>query len=660
MYGVSVESRTRALGALVALAFISLAGQARAQGFRIDRWDEKITLRPDAVLHVEERIAVTFTEAKRGIFRVIPVRYSTGRGTMRSIYLKGTKVFDDNGHPQTAVETREGNNIKVRVGDANVVLPAGTHKTYVIRYLVTNALNWFDEPKWVPSAEMYWNVTGNEWPVNVRDVNVELAFPKVSNPKDVRLKIFTGALGSRNSHLVTGATRSSSNHDTGTTVKLTTSSATITRKEPLPTGHGLTLVLNVPTTVVPKKAIVEEKQGNSTDYAGGGSFDYSTDYARYTSSDIFGPPATPVETAMGLAVPVAILILMGLAWFVFGRDPNPGPLVVQYDPPDDLGGPQCGAMIDEHVDERDFSAGFVSLAVKGYIRIKPLVEGLIFQSRSAEIEVLQPPGDDLSSFETTLLNRISAGGKKVSDLDLRENVAPFVPILTEKLYGELVGRNYYSDSPANSRASWTFFSIVLAVGLGVALYSQVPGSFPSLVVGVPVGIVIGYMISGAMPKRTKLGSQVLQKIKGFEEFIRRARSEELNWMTEKHPDQALFEKYLPHAVAFGLAKEWADAFKGVLQQVPDWYVADAVSGFDAVWFATELVQVSNSVSHFAMTPPRTESSSNSGGGFWSGGGFSSGSSGFSSGFSSGSSSHSGGGGGGYSGGGAGGGGGGSW
>jgi uncharacterized membrane protein YgcG len=98
-------------------------------------------------------------------------------------------------------------------------------------------------------------------------------------------------------------------------------------------------------------------------------------------------------------------------------------------------------------------------------------------------------------------------------------------------------------------------------------------------------------------------------------------------MSKKQPDQALFEAYLPHAIAFGLTREWADAFAGVLHAMPNWYVTPYGGGFDPRWFAYDLMNTSRALGTSASTPPRTSSSSGSwggGSGFSSGGGFSGG------------------------------------
>jgi len=651
----------KAVRCIVGTLLLSLVGIANAQGFRIDHWGEKIDLQQNAVIHVEERISVTFTDPKHGILRNIPVSYPTGHGTNRNISLDGLKVLDENNNPIEFREDDSGGQVKLRIGSANITLPAGTKKTYVIRYLVSNGINWMNEPTWVPSAELYWNVTGTDWPAEIRTCDVTITFPKVDNPPKVRLKVFTGPMGARRSQLIEGIAKDKIGEQTSTTSSLTNSTATISRNKTLPNGQGLTVVLNVPIKYIPKRKIVEERIGNSSDFAGGMSYDFTPYYPSQYNQPLF-QPLTAQAALAGYLLPVAVFVAMFLLWILFGRDPKSGPMVVQYDPPDNLGGPECGAMIDERVDSRDLTAGIISLAVKGYIRIHPEDELGVSGFRTAKIEVLKSYNKDLPTFERTLISLISAGGKMLDDMELRSNVAPYVQNLRDDLYGELVELGYYPQSPNGVRYGWTAFGFALALALAICCYVLYPASIVILFATLPISVGIAYWISGGMPRRTKKGNEVRDKVIGFQEFMKRARTSELDWMTTRHPDQALFEQYLPHAVAFGLAKEWADAFKGILQEMPNWYADTNAGTFDSIAFINDLNRVSSAVSYYISVPPRPVSTGNSfgsddsSGGFFSGGGFSSSSGGSGGGFSSGSSS----GGGGYSGGGAGGGGGGSW
>jgi len=64
-----------------------------------------------------------------------------------------------------------------------------------------------------------------------------------------------------------------------------------------------------------------------------------------------------------------------------------------------------------------------------------------------------------------------------------------------------------------------------------------------------------------MPARTPLGARTLERVLGFEEFIRRVESDRFKRMITG-PEQ--FEKSLPFAMAMSVEKKWAEAFVEIL------------------------------------------------------------------------------------------------
>jgi uncharacterized membrane protein len=187
-------------------------------------------------------------------------------------------------------------------------------------------------------------------------------------------------------------------------------------------------------------------------------------------------------------------------------------------------------------------------------------------------------------------------------------------------------RGYYLNNPNSVRAGWLVGGLlgVGALGLVTAWINPIGAVLPSVVGGVlGAGVVI--VFSMLMPKRTAIGARAQREVAGFEEFIKRARGNEFDWMSKKQPTMSLFEEYLPHAIAFGLAAEWAGAFEGILHELPSWYDAPYGGRFSPIWFANDIVSVGNSITTAATTPPRSSGSSGGnsgfGGGGFSGGGF---------------------------------------
>jgi Predicted membrane protein len=87
-----------------------------------------------------------------------------------------------------------------------------------------------------------------------------------------------------------------------------------------------------------------------------------------------------------------------------------------------------------------------------------------------------------------------------------------------------------------------------------------------------------------------------------------------------------FEKYLPFAMALGVEQNWAQAFAGIIQNPPSWYVSpNGYTGFNPIYFSNSMHSMSNDMHQTFTSAPRSSSSgsgfSGGGGGGFSGGGF---------------------------------------
>lgn len=575
---------------LFAFLLFGLALPAWAQGYVINNFFVDITLRADASMQVREQISVTFQERRRGIFRTIPVDLPTQWGTTRRVLLRVVSVTDDKGEPATTKITREGAYLKIRIGDPDVWLPSGTAKTYVITYEALGMINWFDEVSdWEPYAELYWNVTGNEWDTVIEKSSFRVRFPLVEGGRGLRLRVYAGPYGSTAQGTVVEP--STAFFDSiGVRMTLSADKASAQRDRPLYPGEGLTLVLNLPAQTIEPLSLVQR-------------------------AELFLLPN------LGFALPFITLVVMSCLWWFFGRDPYAGPTVVQYDPPDNLTGPEAGALIDERVDRRDLTAGVFSLAVKGYVEIhyNGKKKSGARKRRKLELVLTGKKEEGLTLFERKLLQKLREAKGSITEADLRSEVATYLGELKSALYQSLVERGYYRRSPQTVRTETLVIGGFAVVGLAVlsAFASPIGTLTPPIVGGVLSLAVVGFFARG-MPMRTPKGARAHRDILGFEEFMRRARGQELDWMTKKHPDAALFEKYLPHAVAFGLLHEWCEAFKDVLQEPPSWY-HDPYQGFRYRQFSRDMERVSSKVDRAVGTPPRSAGASGGHSGFSSGG-----------------------------------------
>ena len=92
-----------------------------------------------------------------------------------------------------------------------------------------------------------------------------------------------------------------------------------------------------------------------------------------------------------------------------------------------------------------------------------------------------------------------------------------------------------------------------------------------------------------MPARTLLGVRALAKVRGFQDFLGRVEKDRIKRL-EQTP--ALFEKYLPYAMALGVESRWAEAFGSIAVPAPQWY-GKRDADFFTVELTSELSAMSN-------------------------------------------------------------------
>lgn len=600
---LTMRGRLRAVLAACSLSFlVALASPQSRQSptgepYVIDSFHATIDIAKNGNVRVLEEIRVSFYESRRGIFRVIPTSYDTGGPTRRDILLTDVRVTDDAGNKLTTLVTREGANLKIRIGDEDVWLSPGTQKSYLISYRTENVLNFFgpNAGDWGDTAEFYWNVTGDEWDTTILRSGFTVHYPDVPSDKPIRGRVFAGPYGSTANDIVAGRTTRRLGDVTLVEVSLSDDEFSGERRWPLSSYSGLTLVLALPKGVIAEPTLAQR--------------------LRWL-----------LLPNLGLTIPVWVFLGMFFLWLKHGRDEKSGPIATSFDPPSGLGPAECGALIDERVDRRDLSAGIISLATKGYLIVESTETGMFFKRQEAELKFTdKKPELDLTPFESLLLAKLMTCGDVVTKLDLQTKVAPQIGELRQEIYETLVDRGFYVRSPENVRVGWMTVGVlgIVALALLAAWIAPVWNLWPGAIGGV-VALPILYSFSRQMPRRLPLGNRTRDQVLGLSEFIARAHRNEMNWMAEKHPDQALFERLLPYAISFGLVYHWGQTFQDIVKQAPSWYRGAYAGQFNATMFASDLSDMGESLAASASTPPRSSGASGGGSGFSSGGGFSGG------------------------------------
>ena len=169
----------RALLVLMAVIAGLPAGPAAARAdlgaYTIHSFHTDLTVQPDGLLRVEERLEVDFSEPRHGIYRMVPLRYTDPKGYAYSFGFRLLGVQDGSGAAYGTRVRHRGRYVDIRIGDADRTVTGRV--TFVIRYEVRNALGHFPN-----SDELYWNVTGNEWQTSIEAASAVVRLPAALPP----------------------------------------------------------------------------------------------------------------------------------------------------------------------------------------------------------------------------------------------------------------------------------------------------------------------------------------------------------------------------------------------------------------------------------------------------------------------------------------------
>jgi Predicted membrane protein (DUF2207) C-terminal domain/Predicted membrane protein (DUF2207) N-terminal domain len=553
---------------LLVLAAVPASAQ---RSLAIKGFDATITVNRDGSIDVTESITARFTGSWNGIYRTIPVEYHTPQGfnwTLRLDFLGATL-----GPERQALKVesaRERHYIKYKIwvpGAANA-----TH-TVNLHYRAKNGLRFFPD-----HDELYWNITGDEWDVPIQAASATIHLP--GGATGLRAIAFNGAYGSTARDAVVDTA--------GTTVRLR-----------MPRGlgfhEGLTAVVGWDKGLVTEPTRLDQAAG-------------------FLASN------------WPLLIPAIVLAGMLTLWYRVGQDPRRLPVAVQYEPPRALTPAEAGTLMDESADMRDITATVVDLAVRGYLRIEEREEAKLFglfKNREYVFHRLQPPqgAPPLEPHEQQILSGVFGGRDQMDLSDLENKFYQYLPGIRSSIFTRLVDRGLYRSRPDTVKSRWMVGGVVLGVLVvfgGAAIGARLSLTpLPFLVAGVLSGLVV-VAFGRIMPARTVSGARTLERVLGFEEFLRRVEGDRFERIV-KTPE--MFEKFLPYAMAFRVERRWAKAFQDIYREPPRWYTGGSSAGtFDLGRFSGRLADLSSRTQSTMSSSPRSSGGSGFGGGGSSGGG----------------------------------------
>lgn len=513
------------------------------------------TLTSDRLLRIRETITYDFGEAeKHGIYRYIPVKY-VRYGANYDYRPRVTGVTLDGGSVPYDV-TNEAGLLYLKIGDPDATI-TGAH-VYAITYETDRAVTFFSD-----HSELYWNVTGNEWPVPIAQSSFTVALPSGADASSTRTACFTGQTGSEESSC---------------TVVVDDGKAVFGSTRVLLPEEGMTVVIGMPLGLIRPP----------------------------TAWEVF---LMFVSDNYAFFIPFVAFALMFYLWRNKGRDPKLGTVIPLYEPPERFTPAEIVCAREEStVPPAATTATIIDLARRGFLKIRYDKPGYAFLKTAKALD-----DASLKDDEKAILDGLFKKGAEVSITDLQVN--KFYEAASEArkaVTKRILDLGLFDKNPVLVRATYVGLGCVVWFLLIFFLMTTPFGFAVAIMTGIIV-IVFGWF----MPRRTDKGVKILAEIKGFEWFLTVTEKDRLAFHNAPAKTPEEFMEFLPYAVALGLEKEWAKQFEGMEIPQPDWAEGQGWSHLGAIAFVSSVDSMHSQAASSGYSAP---SSAGSGGSGFSGGG----------------------------------------
>ena len=582
--------------------------------YTIDSYDIKMIVNENNTFDITEKITVNFTQYKHGINRKIPIRNTIQRldGTTSNNRAKITNIEVSENY---STSTNNGYKI-LKIGSSN--------KTYIGKHTYTISYTYdIGKDPLKDADELYYNLIGTDSDTTISNVTFTIKMPKKFDYDGDKLGFSSGLKGSIDS----------------SNVEYTVNKNTISGSYigTLGIAEGLTVRLTLPEGYFVR---VQEKDDN---------------YVILVS-----------------IISVACVIVSALLWRLYGKD-NKVVETVEFYPPEELNSAELAYIYKGVAEDEGIISLLISLANKGYLKIEDCGTKSFILGNDFRITKLKEYTGN-NETEKEFFDGLFKKKNSVTNEDLYDSFYKTIRSIKSKLESK-ENKNKIFEKSSLSKIIWLAlmcivilllitvkpiintsagedlpfllafpiigFSVILLVGFrqtnlmikifGIvwgALFGGIPlvvGITPILVEEVPqyltsyiiglICIAIIIVFAKIMPKRTKYGSAMLGKIKGFKRFLEVAEKEELENLVSENPQY--FYYILPYTYALGVSDKWVKQFESIAMQAPKWYTSP--NGFSMDSFGRFMSSTMKSAQSSMTSAPSSSGGGSSGGGSSGGG-----------------------------------------
>ncbi|MFA6981788.1 MAG: DUF2207 domain-containing protein, partial [Patescibacteria group bacterium] len=492
-----------------AICFSLLSRTALADEELIQQFNSQAQINKDGTVDVLEIIKYNFPDERHGIFRQIPKVKVNEEKKRFLLSFSNISIKNEKGESYQYSDQSTKDELYLKIGDPNKTI-TGLH-TYVISYKVAGALTYFED-----HDELYWNATGNSWPVPIKEALVKVILPDNLVPDTY---CYTGVVGVNTQNCTITNQGNSS----------------LVKAQGLGVSEGLTFSTSFGKGVV---GVLEPKE------------DVPSIFERIKTI-LIGAGITVGAFLWFIFLPLKIF----LGWRRDKRFTKQNERIVAawFDPPKNEDGSlytaaETGSLIDKSIDFRDITASIIQLAQKGFLKIhvdeKKNFSFERLKDFTIDTNLQESEKDILSGIFPSSENLVEAKSLKTST-KFAKSITKFKESLSQELAKKKLFENDFTKVEMNN------------MGLGVA----------GLVTGNLILAIAAFVFGRKSAKRTLLGVEKYSESKSLENFLK-SQDEQLDYQAK---NQMFFEKLLPYATAFGVEDIWAKRFEDLKLTQPDWY-----------------------------------------------------------------------------------------
>jgi uncharacterized membrane protein YgcG len=222
---------------------------------------------------------------------------------------------------------------------------------------------------------------------------------------------------------------------------------------------------------------------------------------------------------------------------------------VAFTPPEDLHPAESRAFTS--IGQNDaMDATLIDLAVRGFVTIEPL------EGDDAILRLTGKRDDELVDFEISLLAALFPGRNVTRTADLRDNESVSAALKQAKDQLDTRTDSFKWFKNGSHAALMLPGLAALVAGFLLAFKFVTSGIAAPFVAMAIVGAIAMVTVIFNQSTKSAEGSVAYVQIEGFKKYLSTAEADQLQW----EAGQDIFSKYLPWAVAFGVAERWAAMF----------------------------------------------------------------------------------------------------